>query len=429
MSAEPPAESPDKDEVEEVPQLLQQAFDVFSRASRQLERSYEELKVRADRLAKELALTNEELQRQLGEKERISNFLNNILESVTSGILVVSQDGKIALANDAAERMLNVEADSVEGQEYSKILGDGPCRGFLMDCLGSDDQKPRSREVEEFREGKRQNFALGYAPVRNQAGETTASLLVVQDITRLKLLEEQAVRAERLAAMGEVAAELAHEIRNPLGSIEIFASLLCRDLRDGAERKLAENIVMGVKSLNAVVSNMLTFTRTVEIHPEMLDINEHVRETFAFMEQLLAAQEIKLKLDLCEDLGRAEADPELMKQVLLNLAQNSINAMGEGGVLVVSTSESTANSGERMVELKVIDTGCGIDPHDMSKIFDPFYTTRKGGTGLGLSVASQIVGKHGGIISVDSTPGRGTTMTILMPRSQQRTSHNTSGEK
>jgi len=408
-------------ESEEVPELLKEAFNVFSRASLQLERSYEELKVRADRLAKELAQTNEELQRQLAEKERISNFLNNILESITSGIIVLSPGGEIALSNHAAERMLGVPDGYAEGQPYQELLEDSPIAGFLVECLTSGAAAPRSREVEmEAGAGSegdkgRFHFSLGFAPVLDSAGKHVGSLLVIQDVTRLKALEEQALRAGRLAAMGEVAAELAHEIRNPLGSIEIFATLLSRDLKQPDDRKLAENIVIGVKSLNSVVSNMLTFTRNIEIHPEELDLSKLVNETFSFMGQLLDAQGIKLVLKLDKKLCGMEGDPELLKQVLLNLAQNSIQAMEGGGTLTVSASGITTEEGEEATVLVVADTGRGIDAIDLPRIFDPFFSTRKGGTGLGLSVVSQIIGKHGGLIQADSEAGGGTRMTITLP--------------
>ena len=418
MTPASPDDEKKEDGTEEVPELLREAFDVFSKASQQLERSYAELKIRADRLAKELAATNAELQIQLAEKERISSFLNNILESITSGIVVVAPDGVVALSNRTAEQMLGVPEMFAEGRSYEEVLGGGPIGDFVSACLAAGAGSPRSKEVElpaDGGEGGRRHYQLVFAPVHNGSGEVVASLLVIQDVTRVKALEEQALRSSRLAAMGEVAAELAHEIRNPLGSIEIFASLLSRDLSDPKDRQLADNIVVGVKSLNAVVSNMLTFTRTIEIHPERVDLNELVREAFVFMEKVLAAQDIALNLDLADGLGEIEADPELLKQVMLNLAQNSIQAMEEGGTLSVETSRVAVEGGGEAAVVSIVDTGCGIEPRHLERIFDPFFSTRKGGTGLGLSVVSQIVVKHGGLIQVDSEPGRGTRMTITLP--------------
>lgn len=397
------------------PDLLKQAFDVFSQASRQLEASYDELKVRADRLAKELAQTNEELQRQLEEKERISNFLSNILQSIRNGIIVVAPDSTISVANYLARQMLDFEGDA-EGRPYKDILDDGPIGRFLSECLEAEPHEPRSIEV-ELRNGGRRVYSLAFAPVLNRHNEEIAALLVLQDITRIKLLEEQAMRTNRLAAMGEMAAQLAHEIRNPLGSVEIFAGLLSRDLRGTDNQKLADNIVVGVKSLNSVVTNMLTFTRSINVSPEKLDFNELVDETLGFLEQMLAVQDIKLDMQLNKEVGEAEVDPELFKQIVLNLAQNSIQAMedSENPVLSVRTDAVKTENGDAAVEIQINDNGCGISAEDLSKIFDPFYSTRKGGTGLGLSVVSQIVEKHGGLIVAESTIGKGTTMRLTLP--------------
>lgn len=400
------------------PDLLQQAFTVFSRASQQLQQSYEELKIRADRLALELAQTNEELQRQLAEKERISNFLNNILESIRSGIVVFAPDGSIALTNDPALELLELARDP-RGRQCREVLGDTRVGALAREFIADLSAAPRTIEVEldPGDAGRRRIHSLTFAPVLDRNRQRAAALMVIQDITRLKLLEEQAVRTNRLAAMGEMAAQLAHEIRNPLGSIEIFASLLSRDLKGDPNQKLADNIVIGVKSLNAVVTNMLTFTRTIAISRERVDFNELVGETLGFLEQVLQVQGIELQLELGADIGEVDIDPELFKQVILNLAQNAINAMEKASParLMVRTGPAAMENGEAGVELVIADSGCGISADNLTKIFDPFFTTRKGGTGLGLSVVSQIVEKHGGLVTAESELGVGTTIRIQLP--------------
>jgi signal transduction histidine kinase len=408
------------------PDLLQQAFAVFSRASQQLQQSYEELKIRADRLARELAQANEELQRQLAEKERISSFLNNILESIRSGIVVFSPEGDISLTNEPALELLELDGDP-RGRHCAEVLGDTRIGRLAMEFIGDRAALPRSVEVEldPADAGRRRIYSLTFAPVLDKNQARAAALLVIQDVTRLKLLEEQALRTNRLAAMGEMAAQLAHEIRNPLGSIEIFASLLSRDLKGDPNQKLADNIVIGVKSLNAVVTNMLTFTRTIAISPERVDFNELVTETLGFLEQVLQVQGIELEMRLADDVGEVDIDPELFKQLILNLAQNAINAMERSSParLVVQTGQSALEDGRAGVELIIADSGCGISADNLARIFDPFFTTRKGGTGLGLSVVSQIVEKHGGLITAESEVGSGTTMRIQVPATAADGSH------
>lgn len=397
------------------PDLLREAFDVFSKASNQLEQSYNELKERADRLAKELAQTNAELQKQLAEKERISSFLENILLSIPSGIIVFGEDGTVVLRNDVARETFGGQLKE-ETVNIADVFEEAAIQNFVLECSTGGGTRRGEFELTGGGEEK-QIITIGYAPVKNKDGERVANLLVTQDVSRLKELESQAMRTNRLAAMGEMAAQLAHEIRNPLGSIEIFASLLGRDLHGSENQRLADNIVVGVKSLNAVVSNMLTFTRSIIISPEEIEVNELVRETIGFLEHVLNVESIALKMDLSDDAGAAELDPELMRQVLLNLTQNAIHAMEkeETPLLLVETAPSGHDDGRPGVEISISDNGGGIPEENLKKIFDPFFSTRKGGTGLGLSVVSQIVEKHQGMIVPESTTGHGTTMRIWLP--------------
>ena len=407
-------------EIEEAPGLLQEAFDVFAKASQQLEKSYEELKIKADRLALELAQANEELQIQLSEKEKLGNFLSNILQSIQSGIVVISPEGDVVLTNHLAGEMLSL-GDQLQGQSYEQLFQDNSVGQFIKKCFAELEKIPVVEEVElEQTSEEKTVLKLGFSSVTDRNDQVVSYLLVVQDITRLKLLEEQALRTSRLTAMGEIAAQLAHEIRNPLGSIEIFASLLSRDLKGDPNQKLADNIVVGVKSLNSVVTNMLTFTRTVAIHPEKLEFNQLIRETFGFLEQVLKVQDIRLELVTAGDIDQVEVDPELIKQVLLNLAQNSISAMekAESPLLRVRTSAVEMEGKKPAVEVVISDNGCGIQEEDLPKIFDPFFSTRKRGTGIGLSVVSQIIEKHGGLITAESKVGEGTSIRFRLPVSR-----------
>jgi PAS domain S-box-containing protein len=414
--------TPENDEEKKAATLLQDAFKVFSEASRQLEVSYDELKEKADKLALELAQTNDELQRQLTEKERISNFLSNILQSTQSGIIVISQQGDVIQTNHRARELLHMK-EIPEGQNYKKVLPQESLIPFLSKAISNEDHTPHSKDIAFSAEEDKAHyhFNLGFSPVLNRQGDEVAYLLMIQDVTRLKLLEEQSLRTSRLSAMGEMAAELAHEIRNPLGSIEIFASLLSRDLKNGDNKKLADNIVIGVKSLNSVVTNMLTFTRDISVKPETLDFNELVSETLGFLEQMLAVQDIALDQQLAPAPVIIHVDAELVKQVLLNLLQNAIHAMEltTDPLLTVSVNTIHFEDGRPAVEVIVQDNGCGIPMDDLPKIFDPFFSTRQGGTGLGLSVVSQIIGKHGGLITAESEPGSGTKVRFSLPQSQQ----------
>lgn len=205
----------DINKIAETPGLLQEAFDVFAKASQQLEKSYEELKIKADRLALELAQTNEELQKQLSEKEKIGNFLSNILQSIQSGIVVISPDGEVVLTNQLAREML-FDGEEVNGLGYDTVFHNNSLGDFIRNCFSDLENLPRNAEVDLEKDSDSSlTLKLGFSPVTDRNNVVVAYLLVTQDISRLKLLEEQALRTSRLTAMGEIAAQLAHEIRNP----------------------------------------------------------------------------------------------------------------------------------------------------------------------------------------------------------------------
>ena len=212
--------------------------------------------------------------------------------------------------------------------------------------------------------------------------------------------------------MGEMAAELAHEIRNPLGSIEIFASLLIRECA-GDARNWAENIRIGARSLNTIVSNMLHFTGPLSPVFAEMDIHEIIREIGNFCGPMIRQRDVRWVSDLAADHSLIRGDRELIKQLVLNLIFNAMKAMPSEGSLAVRTRNTIDKNQRQRLELRVEDTGVGIPPELLDKIFDPFFTTNKNGTGLGLSIVNQIVENHSGEISVKSELNRGTAFTIL----------------
>jgi len=221
----------------------------------------------------------------------------------------------------------------------------------------------------------------------------------------------QALRQSRLAAMGEMAAMLAHEVRNPLGAMELFTGLLLQDLRDQPEaQRLAQQVARGIVDLNHLVSNLLEFTRTQQPRRAVVDCCALMEDALRYTADLRAAGGITLERRYGAPLVPAIADPELLRPVLLNLIRNAVQAMDGGGTLTVAA----APRGERTA-VAVTDTGCGIPAEVREEIFRPFYTTRTRGTGLGLPVARGLVVAMGGELLVDSEVGRGTTFTVLLP--------------
>ena len=216
---------------------------------------------------------------------------------------------------------------------------------------------------------------------------------------------------ERLAAMGEMALELAHEVRNPLGSIRLFASMLMSDesLSDAGARQL-EQLQVGVRSLETVVSNMLMFGRKQEPQRDEVDFNTLIGEVRSFLAPLTTQRGVLVELQLESDLPTVLIDRDQMRQALMNLWLNALNAMPSGGRITITSVLAAAN-----VVVRVEDTGPGLPPAILDRVFDPFFSADQKGTGLGLAVVSSIVRGHGGSIRAESNPSKGAAFCIEIP--------------
>jgi len=263
--------------------------------------------------------------------------------------------------------------------------------------------------------GHEQFLSVSGSLVSDVQGNNSGLTIVLKDITRLKELELQSQRAKQLQAMGEMAVQLAHEIRNPLGSIELFASLLRNELRGQDDyRGWADQIVTGVKFLNNIVTNMLTFARTSRPQAKPLELKGLILETLAFVEPVL--QQRKIHLQRPEPEGNAVlcmGDAGMLRQMFLNLFMNALQAMPESGQLAVRVQSDHRGT----VRIEVEDSGIGIPSQNLGRIFDPFFTTHEKGTGLGLALVHQIVENHQGRIAAESAFGKGTRFTIWLPES------------
>jgi signal transduction histidine kinase len=239
---------------------------------------------------------------------------------------------------------------------------------------------------------------------------------------------ERSRRTERLAAMGEMAAKIAHDIRNPLGCIELFANNLQSALDQQPDlRVLADRISSSVKSIDAIITNLLLFIRPGEsTRFERFDIYTVLDDALFFMEHLANRENsIVVSLAYTHRPLFIEGDLELMKQVCLNILLNAVQSMPDGGRLCIKTSRQTESGSNTAawMELRISDSGKGIAPEQMKKIFNPFYSTKARGTGLGLSIVHSIVEKHDGYIDVESAPGRGTEFCIHLPLCSRQEDH------
>ncbi len=393
--------------------LLLEAFQVFTRASSSLESAFQQLQARAQRLSEELELKNKALERSLRDKEEVEKFLNTVLERLPCGVLALDHNGNVTLCNPTAARILEEPcADGEVRRRQSAAFKD-----FLADSV-TRDTGVSDMEVPYVRGEELRILATSGTPLTGSSGERSGTLHIIRDITRLKTLEEQSKRSERLSAMGEMAVELAHEIRNPLGSIELFASLLEKELPSGGDPvRWAENIRVASRSLNNIVSNMLQFANPLSPVLKEVDLHDVIAEVVSFIEPVMRQREIVLESRLRSLAPEVFGDRGLLRQLIMNLLLNAMQAMPSKGSVVIETSDPFAdqNAACTAVQMCVKDSGVGIAPENLARIFDPFFTTNHNGTGLGLSVVNQIVEKHSGSIRVESELRVGTMFTVVLP--------------
>jgi PAS domain S-box-containing protein len=397
--------------------LLLEAFEMFTQASTSLETAFQELQERTRRLSDELAAKNRELKKSLREKEEVQNYLARILESLPCGVLVLDTAGEVTLCNPVAARILGRSGKARKKPGRPKRWN-AAVRKYLS-AYAARETGNGEVEIPFVSAGKMRVLAAASTPLRRASGAKAGALHIIRDITEIKAMEAQTQRRDRLAAMGEMAVELAHEIRNPLGSIELFASLLEKELPRGSDSgRWSENIRIGSRSLNNIVSNMLQFANPLAPRFQLLDFHELIREILSFTEPILKQRDVCVLTRLEAQGSMVSGDRELLKQTILNLVLNSLQAMPARGSLTVGTRDVSTLPGGALchgIEMLVQDTGLGIPPENLERIFDPFFTTNKNGTGLGLSVVHQIIEQHSGFIQVASEVNKGTTFAIVLP--------------
>ncbi len=388
--------------------LLKEAFDSFNRAVDRLSSSYSELE-------RKVAQLKEELARENAEKEKLRGYLVSILNSIDLGVIAVNVEGRVIFFNRAAGEILGLSPRKAVGRNCSSVLGlNSPLEETLRDAQRRtfDDELINPEEG-----GEPIKVEITTSPMWDDRGKVIGAVEVIKDISERKMLEEQIRRSETLSALGEMAAQVVHEIRNPLGAIQLYVGILQREL-SGDQKKLADDIASGLRSIEVITSNLLALARPIRPSFQEVDISRLLEEVITFAIYAIEENGIKLIRDYPECGLICHVDPEQIKQVALNLILNAIQAMPEGGVLRISASRSNGR-----IKLEFEDTGVGIPQEHLDKIFNPFFSTKSTGTGLGLYTVDKILRAHGASIRVKSQEGVGTCFLIEIPeviRGEQR---------
>ncbi|MDD5475602.1 MAG: ATP-binding protein [Syntrophales bacterium] len=398
--------------------LLERSFDDFNSAAERMQEAFNSLEEQFNLIDRELERKNLELEKALRDKEEMRSYLEMILESLKNGVVVTDSEGRIQLMNGSAEKYSGL----VQGEEEQPWRGRNVTQ--LFPTLWSGFSFTPGEVINNVR--RRVNgrmLEVSSSPMTARNGEDPETIYVIRDVTRLARLEEMEKRSEKFAALEEMAATMAHEIRNPLASMELFASLLMKEPESDRSRDRAYEIIKSVRHVNNRISNLLLFTKRPSPIVKTLELHRLVDDVLAFSKPIIENENITLSVRYDESEPRIAVDAEMLKQVLLNLFLNSLQAMPDGGELGIETrlippGENTLDEGRliaRDVEISVTDSGEGIPREVMQRIFDPFFTTREGGAGLGLAIVHNIIDMHGGIVAADISEEGGTVMTITLP--------------
>ena len=341
--------------------LLTCAFQDFTHATETLRKSYALLQQKITELTDELAETNKALSRKVSELNKVQAYLNNTLDSMMSGLVAVDLEGKITIFNKAAEEITGLRAKDVLGKSCKDVFGKDNKEFFSILSKAFKRRESVVGERAFFSSGKSILLEVIVNPVINPKGEKDkieGFVTVFRDISMLKHLQEEVRRREKLALVGEMAAGIAHEIKNPVSGIEGFALLLKESLEENdGRRKWVDNIIKGAQCLNNLVTNLLNFSRPLKMNFQFASINELIESTISFVEQKIRREKLNIRIikELPSQSIRVLADSNLLRQVFLNLSINAIEAMPEGGRLTVCVRERSYPKSEIHQFIREID--------------------------------------------------------------------------
>ncbi|MDD5558217.1 ATP-binding protein [Candidatus Methylomirabilis sp.] len=356
--------------------------------------------------------------------ESMRAYYEDLLGSLQDGIIIVEPDGHIRSINQAAEELTGLSAQTLHGRPFEQIL---PNDRSLPELVRKTMESGRPHADFDARltrqDGSQVVISAVASLISDGMGQARGTVLALRDQTGIRELEERLQRSDRLAALGTVAAGVAHEIRNPLAGLRGAAQLLEGD-RDfpPALREYTSVIVKEVDRLGAIVEQLLSFA--TPRGPVLRSCNLHeILDSLLFLERApLGAADITVQRQYDPQLPEILADPSEIRQLFLNLIRNGIEAMPDGGELIVRTryERSAKRCGGRSVAVaEIVDQGSGFDPEIERHLFTPFFTTKERGTGLGLAICLRIVEDHGGAMEATSSPGRGSRFRVLLPLAKQ----------
>jgi signal transduction histidine kinase len=386
--------------------------------------SQPQLPVHGRRIARaDLAGRREAAVLEVGDALGGDRFFRQLVFNLRTGLLAITRQGDIAAVNDIGYRVLGLTPRPGDiGRPFAEVLADCPeiC-AVLQEAFDTDDL-PNRAEMRLRKTGRAMGYTL--SRIYDDQGRAVGATLFFKDLTRVEQIEERERLRDRLAALGEMAAAIAHEVKNPLASIEVMAGVLKRQLAAQPEAvEGLDDIIKEAKMANAIVVEVLEFVRPILLQVERVSLVDVLKDAITLAEGKLRRGEVTIRTNVDSDVPELLADPHQLRQLFANLLANAFEALGgEGHVEIhaeVLPGEDEASAGDDPLPAQVLveirDNGPGIGPDDLERIFSPFFTTKPQGTGLGLAIVRKVVTAHDGRIDVVSAPHRGAAFKIRLP--------------
>lgn len=350
-------------------------------------------------------------------------FFRHLVFNLRTGVVAITRDGRIAAVNELAYRVLGLPVQPADiGRPFADVLAECPeVLRVLEEAFDDVDDLPNRAEMRLRKTGR----AIGYtlSRIHDDEGMLVGATLFIKDLTRVEQLEERDRLHDRLAALGEMAAAIAHEVKNPLASIEVIAGVMKRQLADQPEALESLNdIIKEAKMANAIVVEVLEFVRPIQLQVERASLAEILDDSITLAEGKMRRGSVTIHTDIATQVPELDADEHQLRQLFSNLIANAFEALGGQGhvdikATLLPTEDESAEGGPESpkVSVEIRDNGPGISAEDIERIFSPFFTTKPQGTGLGLAIVRKVVDAHDGRIDAVSAPGRGATFRVTLP--------------
>lgn len=367
-------------------------------------------------LAEKMARVERELEEKEIDYDKLESLNRHIVENITSGIMTLDDRQRITSFNKEAEHVTGYTLREVYYRGVNEIFPE-----LVHDW--SEALQPVSRHEKKLKKKNGEEAFLGFTISPGQGGDMS-NIVIFQDLTQLKIMEEELRRNEKLRALGELSVGIAHEIRNPLASISGSIQVLKEDLKlSDDDQHLMDIVLKETERLNALITDFLLFARPAQEKKEVVDVSSVIEDTLALFKNSPDAKFVKIQTDLSGQM-HVQGNPRQIGQVFWNLLVNAAHSMPNGGSIIISKrivthSQEPQLPGAAFAEITIADTGKGIAQSDINRIFDPFFSTKSSGTGLGLAIVHRIIESHGGFIDVRSKPGKGTAFRVFLPLAEQ----------